>query len=167
MDRLPSADGETVAMRKLLSNDYLVLIARLIIGLMFIIASIEKIADPSAFAKSITNYKIVSGTVALIIATILPWMELLCGLAIVFGIFLRGSSLLVSIMLVVFTLGIISALLRGLDISCGCFTQDPSAAKIGWQAIGENALSVAVAIFLFCSNGTRFSLERFLRSPSS
>ena len=164
MDSALSADRETVAVRKLLSNDYLVLIARLIIGLMFIVASIDKIANPSAFAKSIINYKIISATVAVIIATILPWMELLCGLAILFGIFVRGSSLLVSFMLVIFTLGLISALLRGLDISCGCFTQDPSAARIGWLSIGENVLSLGLSSYLFLSTSTRFSLEHHLHT---
>jgi uncharacterized membrane protein YphA (DoxX/SURF4 family) len=167
MDRRPSADGDTASVRRLLSNDYIALIARLIIGLFFVTASIDKIADPVAFAKSIMNYRIVSAAVALIIATILPWMELLCGLAILFGIFLRGSSLLVFIMLVVFTSGITSALIRGLDIICGCFTQDPSAEKVGWLNIGENSLLIIVSLFLFYSTSVRLSLERYLKTHMS
>ena len=148
-------------MKKLLSNDYLMLGLRIVLGFIFVIASVEKMADPAAFAASIGNYKLVSSSVALTVATYLPWIELLSGLAILFGIFSRGSSLLILIMLVVFTGGVISAVMRGLDISCGCFTQDPSVGKVGWYKVGENIAMILGSIVLFYSHALRFSLEQY------
>jgi hypothetical protein len=51
-------------------------------------------------------------------------------------------------MLFVFTILIIVAMLRGLDISCGCFTQDPSADKIGYKKILENIGMILLGIYL-------------------
>lgn len=154
-------------MKTLLRNDYLILVIRIILGMVFVIASIDKVADPTAFAGSIGNYKLLAPAIALIIATLLPWVELLCGLGLVFGVSWRGSTFLTFVMLVVFTLAVGIAMARGLDISCGCFTQDPNVGKVGWWKIGENLLLLLSSALLFYSNGGRFSLENSLRKPPS
>jgi len=151
-------------MKPLLSNDYLVLLTRAFLGLLFIVVSLEKIVEPAAFAQSIANYKIVGPPLTVVLATVLPWLELLCGFALLFGIFLRGSSLLLSGMLVVFTAGVISALLRGLDIACGCFTQDPSVGKIGWMKVLQNGTLLVLSVFLYFSSSVRFSISQYLRT---
>lgn len=135
--------------------------ARVFLGFVFVVASIEKAADPNAFAVSIGYYKLVGPTVALIIATILPWIELLCGLFLIFGMMPRGSSLLTFLMLFVFTAGVVSGILRGLDISCGCFTRDPGVGKIGWMKVLENCGLILLSLFSFFSNSNRFSLLNF------
>jgi uncharacterized membrane protein YphA (DoxX/SURF4 family) len=142
--------------------DYLTLAGRLIIGFIFVAAATGKIADPEAFAQAILNYKVVSGTSVLVFATILPWMELLAGLGVFFGVATRGSSLILSGTLMIFTVAVASAVMRGLDISCGCFSADPAVGKVGWTRVGENLLMLAVAIFLFCSKSTSMSFEKLL-----
>jgi len=148
-----------MTMKNLLSNDYIALCLRIVLGFVFIIASVEKVADPAAFANSIGNYKLVAPSIALFVASFLPWIELLSGLALLFGVYPRGSTLLIFIMLVVFTGGVVSAVLRGLDISCGCFTQDPSVGKVGWLKVGENLAMILGSVLLYFSTSTRFSLE--------
>lgn len=162
MDRQPTTDGKVRTMKSLLANDYLSVAARIFIGFLFIFASVDKVASPETFAASISNYKLVSPFLATFFATFLPWVELLCGLAIVFGISLRGSSFLLTSLLIVFTAAVLSALVRGLDISCGCFTQDPGAGKIGWTKILENLGLIAVTSFLFYSTSVKFTLEEYL-----
>ena len=61
-------------MNRFLNNGYLILIIRVVLGAVFIIASVEKIADPSAFATSIDNYRIISGSFSLFLATTMPWV---------------------------------------------------------------------------------------------
>jgi hypothetical protein len=53
-------------------------------------------------------------------------------------------------------------LVRGLDISCGCFTQDPAAGKIGWTKVLENTELLALSVFLLFSKSNKFSLETFV-----
>ena len=149
-------------MKDLLSNPYLSLLTRAFLGCFFIIVSIDKIADPAAFALSIGNYKLLPPSTGTIIATVLPWLELLCGFAILFGAVQRGSSFLLCLMLGVFTVAVASALVRGLDISCGCFTQDPSAGKIGWMKVAENGSLLILSLFLFFSKANKFTLESFI-----
>lgn len=150
-------------MKNFRSSEYNVLTARVFLGALFVIASIDKIADPAAFAQSILNYRILAGPSVTFLATIIPWLELLSGLCLLAGVLLRGSSLLIGALLVIFTGSVISALVRGLDISCGCFTQDPGTADIGWFKIVENIVLTGVSVFLYYSDSTGFSLEGYLR----
>ncbi len=149
-------------MKALLENDYVTLSARLLLGFVFVVASIDKVADPNAFAVSVSYYRLVGEPFTLIIATILPWAELLCGLFLIFGIMVRGSSLLILLMLVLFTGGVISGIVRGLDISCGCFTRDPSVDKIGWMKVLENSGLMLLGILLLFSRSDRFSILTYL-----
>jgi uncharacterized membrane protein YphA (DoxX/SURF4 family) len=153
-------------MKSLLENPYLVLLVRIFIGLLFIVGSLEKIVDPAAFAQSIANYKMLPGWLESVVATALPWLELLCGFSVLFGALERGSSLLLSAMLIVFTLAIVIALARGLDISCGCFTQDPTAGKIGWLKVLQNATLIVLTLFLYFSNSESFTLLQFLQKSN-
>jgi uncharacterized membrane protein YphA (DoxX/SURF4 family) len=154
-------------MKRFLSNTPLVIAVRVVLGLIFVFASVDKIADPAAFSRSIMNYHILPYGVAMVIATILPWMELLCGLTLLSGVLVQGSALLVLAMLIVFTGAVFSALIRGLDISCGCFTQDPTAGRIGWWKIAENIGMILLSAFLYFSRSMRFSLEELVRSKPS
>lgn len=149
-----------------LASEFLTIFARAVLGLVFVVASIDKIADPAAFAASIGNYKIVSYALALALATLLPWIELLCGLALICGLARRGSSLLLVCLLVMFTGAVSIALVRGLDISCGCFTQDPAAGKIGLTKILENVLLILGLVFLFFSTSEKFTLGQDFPSRS-
>jgi uncharacterized membrane protein YphA (DoxX/SURF4 family) len=149
--------------KKLLSSPQLVLVVRVFIGILFVISSLEKIVDPGGFARSVTNYGLLPEWMPMIAATILPWLELLCGFAMLFGVFLRGGSLLLLGMLAVFTLAVLSALLRGLDISCGCFTQDPATGRIGWMKLAENSSLILLALFVYFSESTKFTLVEYLR----
>jgi len=148
-------------MKSILTNTILILLVRIFLGGLFIIASLDKIADPAAFATSILNYKIVGPLLAMVIATILPSLELLCGLSLILGLYPRTSAILITLMLVGFTILIISALVRGLDISCGCFTQDPNASKIGYFKILENIGMIMLGILLLFVQNYGITLTQF------
>jgi len=149
-------------LKRFLSNEFNILTARVFLGSMLLVASIDKIADPAAFAKSIGDYRLFSEPIVTVVATMIPWAELLCGMAMMFGLLIPGAALLAGSMLLVFTLALLSALLRGLDITCGCFSQDPAAARIGWMKIGENVILTAISAYLYFSASIRFSLEHYL-----
>lgn len=153
-------------MKRYVENPFLLLFLRLVVGLVFVVASVEKTADPAAFGASISNYRILPETIVLIPATFLPWIELLCGLSLFFGIMVRGSSLLGASMLVVFTIAVLSALARGLDITCGCFTQAAGADLIGWWKIAENAGLILACLLILRGGEGALSLEAYLRRQS-
>jgi uncharacterized membrane protein YphA (DoxX/SURF4 family) len=150
-----------------ISRSGVITLLRIFLGIVFIVASVEKVLDPDAFATSICGYRVVSTGPALPIATVLPWLELLSGLGLLLNVLVRGSSLLALIMLSVFTLLVLSALWRGLDISCGCFSQDPTAELIGWRKVGENLLLTFISGIVLRHSPTGFSLECIFRNSTS
>ncbi len=127
----------------------LAVLFRLTLGAVFVAASLDKVLHPLAFAQSIANYRMVPLGLINLMAIALPMIELVSGVALLLGVGIRANLLLASGMLALFIVAIVLALVRGLDISCGCFTTDPSAHRmtrmtliwdIIWLAMGVHAL---------------------------
>ena len=106
-----------------------VLSIRIIIGVVFIYASIGKIINPEAFAKAIKNYEMLPITMINLPAIILPYLELFTGALLMIGRLKKGAASITIIMLVFFLIGLIQAYIRGLDINCGCFSLESASSK--------------------------------------
>ena len=72
-------------MKSILSHPYFSLVSRVILGLTFVFAAVEKISYPEEFAVAIQAYQIVPMQYINIIALILPWLELVCGVLLWWG----------------------------------------------------------------------------------
>jgi uncharacterized membrane protein YphA (DoxX/SURF4 family) len=88
---------------------------------IFIYAGAVKAFDPVQFASDIDNFKLLPWPVSVALAFYLPWLEILCALGLVFRFLYRGALSILTASIVVFTLAITAAKVRGLDITCGCF----------------------------------------------
>ena len=75
---------------------------RLILGAVFVIASVNKIHQPTAFAKTLHNYQLLPDAFINLTAIILPWLELLLGILLISGLWLPGAALLANLLLLVF-----------------------------------------------------------------
>jgi len=93
-----------------------------ILGGLFIYASIDKIVHPHDFAKIIYNYQLMPDIFIYFMAVTLPWVEMVTGFALVAGIFRRASAVILSALLVIFSVAISINLIRGLNFDCGCFS---------------------------------------------
>jgi uncharacterized membrane protein YphA (DoxX/SURF4 family) len=100
------------------------LIARLVVGALFIYAACSKILEPMQFAKEIRAYELAPILTTNAIAITLPWLELFAGGLFVIGFWRAEARLLVFLMLVGFTVGKISVEARRMDIDCGCWGSD-------------------------------------------
>jgi len=120
-----------------LSNPYLLLCSRSILGVVFVVAAIDKIVAPDAFAESVYAYGLVPYAMINLFALIIPWLELVCGVFLVAGVRLRSCASLVSMLLLFFIIAIIIALVRNLNIDCGCFGRD-HATPISWMKVLED-----------------------------
>ena len=134
-------------MNNLLSNKYLLLLFRQIVGFVFIYAGILKISDPSGFSDAINNYDLVPLISVNFFAIILPWIELVAGLFLLFGVFVKENSFIISVLLIVFILAIIISLGRGLNIECGCFGTS-SGTKVGITKLVENIVLLSFSVLL-------------------
>lgn len=138
-------------------------VARLVIGAVFIVAALDKIIAPDEFAKSILNYLIVPDQLINLMALVLPWLELLCGIALVLGMWVRTSAAIAGALLVIFIVAVASAMLQGLDINCGCFSQKGEGTKVGWPKVFENIGLTTLAVWMVIFPESFLSLEKYLR----
>lgn len=122
----------------------IVLLCRLVVGGVFIYASLDKLQHPGDFAQVIHNYRMVPYFFLNGLAYLLPVTEILVGVALVLGVLRRGAALLSGLMLVIFMVGITTALIRGLDISCGCFNTD------GGHGVGLSLLFRDALLLVIC-----------------
>mgnify|MGYP001197460826 CR=1 FL=1 len=108
-------------MLKILQNNKTILLFRIILGVIFIYASIDKIIDPASFSDSIDNYHITPIQINNLVAILLPWIELIVGVCLLTGYCLEGAITIVIVLLIWFIFIISQALFRGIDLDCGCF----------------------------------------------
>ena len=116
-------------------KNMLVLICRIFLGFLFIYASLEKILQPEEFAKQVGYYKALPFGLENLLAILLPWTELIVGICLLAGLLVDGATLLSIIMNLVFILAISQAMLRGIDIPCGCFKVSADSEKLGLHTI--------------------------------
>ena len=121
---------------------------RVALGAVFVYAAVGKIAQPAEFARQVDNYRLLPYFAVVLTAMVLPWLELLCGMGLILRRWVKGSALLITIMLVVFTVGLVSALVRGLDISCGCFSLSGEASKVSLWRVVEDLVMLAAAVWI-------------------
>ncbi len=99
----------------------LTLLIRLTLGVTFILAALPKIGDPPGLAKTIWAYQLVPALALNPMALVLPWLELLCGLALLAGFWVRAAALWVGTLLLAFSLALAVNLAQHRPIDCGCF----------------------------------------------
>ena len=127
----------------------ILLVMRWILALVFIYAGLIKIYDPAGFAKNIDNYQVLPYFLVTVVAAILPWVEVICGLLLIVGRWMEGAAFLLLILNFVFVALIASALVRGLDIECGCFSTSGEGAHVGLVRIFEDLIFFGMALFVY------------------
>ena len=113
-------------MINLFKNINFLLLGRLILGYVFIYASIDKIIDPVSFSDIIDNYHITPVLLNNLFALFIPWLELIVGLCLIFNIKVHGASFLSILLLLWFIFILTQAILRGINVECGCFDLNTS-----------------------------------------
>jgi uncharacterized membrane protein YphA (DoxX/SURF4 family) len=95
---------------------------RIALGAVFVYAAWTKLREPwELFAMSIDAYKVLPYWAVLVVARTLPWAEMLIGLALMAGRWLRVSAPAASLLLLVFFGLMVRAYAKGMQIDCGCF----------------------------------------------
>jgi len=107
--------------KKIINNRWIELAARWILGATFIYASYSKILAPAVFAKIIYGYDLFPAFLINPAAIILPFVELIAGLALIIGVYPRSAALVINGMLLAFIVSLSINILRGHEFDCGCF----------------------------------------------
>lgn len=127
-------------------------LARFAVAAIFLMACIAKIRNPELFALAVHRYRLLPGEWVNLVAIVMPWIELTCGLAVLAAParWRAAGALLIAGMLATFTVAISLNLLRGIEASCGCFsTRADAAVSDGWNLVRNGALIwLALAVLI-------------------
>ena len=115
-------------------------ILRLAVGGAFVVAGGLKIATPTTFVAALDNYRLLPHGLLNGVAVLLPGIEVAAGALVLAGVWLRAAALVIASLTVIFFAAILSALVRGLNIECGCF------GTLGGTNIGLTNLAVDSAL---------------------
>jgi putative oxidoreductase len=105
-----------------LSRPTILLFSRIILGVIFIYASVDKISNPLAFAQILHHYRLTPPGLINILAIVMPWIEFTAGLLLIIGFKARSSALIIDLMLIFFAVVLAVTAFRGINVACGCFT---------------------------------------------
>lgn len=144
------------------------LLARLGVGGMFAYLAVLKLcSDPFNFLKLIREYGFLPAQPPIYLnatAAVLPWLELVCAAALLLGVFVRGSALVVNGMLLFFTPvllvralslfhhpapGVVYHTLCDVKFDCGCGT---GVVFICNKLVENIALQIGALIALFSAS---------------
>ncbi len=149
-------------LRHFISHPLLLSLLRVALGAVFIVASLDKIQNPEAFATSIANYRLLPYKLINGIAIVLPWVELVTGTLLVLGVWIRASTMILWGLLLAFSVAISQALARGLDISCGCFSTNPVAERMSWWTLIWDLIWLSWGILIWMFDHGHYSLPKFI-----
>jgi uncharacterized membrane protein YphA (DoxX/SURF4 family) len=145
--------------------DFVGLLARLILGVVLIVAGALKVTSPAVSARAVNAFQILPYEVARYVGYALPVVEIVVGVLLVTGLFTRLSAAVGGLLMLAFLVGIISAWMRGLSIDCGCFggggSIDASQTRYLADVLRDTGLA-ACAAWLVVRPRTAYSLDHQL-----
>ena len=135
------------------------ILARLVLGAVFILSSWGKLHYPRIFAESLLAYQVVPESLVTLVAVILPWLELLAGLSMIAGFRSRASAVVLGGLSVLFMVVVSSVVWKGLDISCGCFV-GVDWMTVNWKHIILNGVLALFAGLVFCKGPGAWTVDQ-------
>ncbi|MCA9602665.1 MAG: MauE/DoxX family redox-associated membrane protein [Polyangiales bacterium] len=123
-------------------------IARVVLAAVFVAAAVPKLSDLASFAADVRNYRMLPDAAAPWLATIVPCVELAIAAALLVDRWVRGAAVVAWGLLAAFSLAMGQALVRGINIDCGCFGS-ATATAVSWKTLLRNAALLAVATYAF------------------
>jgi hypothetical protein len=123
-------------------NRPLLVALRWALGALFLWAAITKLPDMNAFAQDVANYRVLPAVLVPYVAAAVVGIEIVAGLALVTGFAVKPAATVLAGLLVGFIAFLVQALLRGIDLRCGCFGGDEPAS---WWTVARDLAMLAAA----------------------
>lgn len=142
---------------------WLTLAGRLLLGGVLIAAGYLKVGNPAKSKMAVRAYDALPISVANLLGTVLPWLEIGAGLLLVLGVAVKWSAMFAGALMLLFILAISQAWIRGLSIDCGCFGGGGQVAPGKTRYLEEilRDLGLALtALYLIRYPLGRFSIEK-------
>lgn len=128
------------------------ILVRCAVGAVFLYAAFSKVPAFDAFAEEIANYRVLPAHLVAPFAAVLPGVELLAGALLVLRRWVRPACAILGAMLLVFIVALSQALLRGINLSCGCFGGSELAT---WGTVGRDVAILIGVVATYALNPPR------------
>jgi uncharacterized membrane protein YphA (DoxX/SURF4 family) len=147
-----------------LLSPWLTVRLQFVLAAFFVVAGIAKVVDPPGFAHEVHNYQLVPGIAVNAMALVLPWLEIVVGLALFLGLATRTAARILGILLLIFIAALSINLARGRPVDCGCFGTS-TVVKTTEQRLADMKLAIArdVGLLLLAAQSLAADRERLRR----
>ncbi len=144
-----------------------IIFSRLLLGGLFIFSGLEKLLHPpEEFIVVLKSYHLFPEPLLRPFALFFPWIEVLFGAFLVIGLFYKISLFIVGGLLLLFTLAIVSTLVRGIPLEdCGCF-KSLGVKESGGTAVLRNIILLLFWINLYFYPDHRWTVDRWLKEKT-
>lgn len=141
------------------------LIARLVVGGVWIYAGALKVGDPAASVGAVRAYQLLPTDLAEVVGRTLPMLEIVVGVCLVVGLLTRFNGVVSALLQIAFVIGIASVWSRGIEIDCGCFGDggpNPDAtSQYPWEIARDLGL-LALSALLVVRPRTAYAVDSLL-----
>ena len=131
---------------------------RVVLGALFLWAAATKVPDMNAFAQELANYRLLPAVLVPWAASAVVGVEIVAGLALVTGFAVRAAAVVIAGLLLAFIAFLSQALLRGLDLRCGCF--GGGSGPVSWATVARDLAMLAAALLVAWRPEVRQSAAR-------
>ncbi len=144
--------------------DFAAVLGRWFLGALFVYMGLSKAMEPVEFLKLVREYQLVQHPLLLnSLAATLPWFEVFCGLLLILGVAVRGSAVMLLLMLIPFTLVVLQRALAmqaelsipfcAVKFDCGCGAGE----VLICRKLVENGALILLSLWLLTGLGRRWS----------
>jgi len=140
------------------------LLLRIVVGGVFLVAGGLKVGHPAALAVTIAAFDLLPQPLVAPLAILLPPLEIGLGLYLIAGLLTRFATGFALLQLLIYAGAIASVVLRGIQVSCGCFGQVDTA-PASWLDVGRDLLLAALSLPLLFAGPGRFAIDTILQRP--
>lgn len=142
------------------------LVARLVLGGVWVAAGYLKIADPAENVRAVRAYDLLPEAIVPAVGHALPVLELAIGLCLLLGLLVRVNAAISAALLTAFVIGIASAWARGMSIECGCFgggggPAEGASEDYPWE-LARDAGLLLLSLLLVWRPGQKLALDTWL-----
>lgn len=122
---------------------------------------VPPVTGPQTFALSVKSYQILPEALVSPAAFTIAWIEAICAILILTGLWTRAAAMTLALAVIAFTLGVVSVILRGIDITCGCFGKFKfiCSGPVSWCKVGENSIFLAALLVLVVFGAGKWAFE--------
>ncbi len=147
-------------MAELLAHPYTALLARLIVGLVFLVSGLGKILAKQDTVRQVRAYKILPEPLARVYGRLLPWGEMGLASLLLVGLGTRLAALALGLLLMSFGIAVSVNLARGVQMDCGCSARPE---RLGWRTLVRIFVLLALATEIAVYEAGYLSLDLLLK----